>query len=395
MAENQGINEKRNSNLRDYKGKIREHKQKNFLIIVAVVVVLILIAAMFYVQFRNKIYTDYDLLSSVIREKSVNATDIRLDNSVFTYSRDGAHCMDVKGNITWNQTYEMQDIKMDISKDTIALGNYNGREIYVQSTSKILGNFTTTLPIKNLAVSQSGYVTAVLEDGDVTWLKTYDTEGNIIFEGQTHMHNSGYPCAISLSPNGELLAVSYLFVEAGELKTNIAFYNFGSVGENKSDHLVSTFAYPDLVVPRVYFMNNTTCFAVGDSRLMIYRGGQIPVSENEYLFKDEILSVYHSDKYIGLVFASDDPEKRYRMEVFNTNGIKVNTTYFDLDYRNIFFEEDSFTIYNETGCVVTTMKGVTKFEGNFDKNVNLMLPTDKAFKYTLITDNSIDTIQLK
>ena len=49
-------------------------------------------------------------------------------------------------------------------------------------------------------------------------------------------------------------------------------------------------------------MNNDTAFAAGDSRLMIFSGSQKPVTIGEYLYDDEIQSVFYSEKYVGLVF---------------------------------------------------------------------------------------------
>ena len=69
--------------------------------------------------------------------------------------------------------------------------------------------------------------------------------------------------------------------------------------------------------------------------------------------------------------------------------------YFDMDYLGIFFEEKSYAIYNATDCMIYTMSGVRKYEGKFDKSVTLMLPTESPYRYRVVTDTSIDTIQLK
>lgn len=387
--------EKREQNQSNYKEKIMKHKLTTMYRIVLVVIVLIAIMALVYVQYRRHVYTGYDILSSVAREKGAEARDIRLGNSILTYSKDGAHCTDAKGDVTWNQTYEIQDVRVATSQDVVAIGNYNGRSIYLGNTEKQLGEITTTMPIRDLAVSSTGYVTAVLADTDVTWINTYNSDGENIYSGQTHMSNSGYPGAISLSPNGELLAVSYVYIDAGVLKTNIAFYNFGPVGANNSDYMVSGHTYQDLLVPMVQFMDNETMFAVGDSRLMFFKGNQIPTSAGEYLFDQEIQSVFYNEKYVGLVFVSEDAEARYRMDVYNTKAEKVGSYYFDIEYNDIFFGQDCFTAYNETDCLVMTLEGIEKFNGHFSKSVNLMIPTGSAYKYLLISDTSIDTIQLK
>ena len=387
--------EKRERAKGDYKNKIIRHKLTTTYRVILVLVIIGAVAALAIVQYDRRIFSNYETVSSIEREKAADATDLRLGNAVLTYSKDGAHCTNSKGVVTWNQTYEIQDVKLARCMDTVAIADYNGRSIYVQNTEKQLGQITTTMPIKNIAVSTNGNVTVILEDKDVTWINTYNAEGEMLYTGQAHMHDSGYPAAISLSPNGDLLAVSYVYVDAGVLKTNVVFYNFGPVGANQSDFLVSTHIYTDHLVPELHFMDNSTAFAVGDDSLMIYKGSQKPVQEAVYFYDREIQSVFYSEKYIGIIFRSDNTESTYKMEVYGTDGKRIGSYYFDLDYRHLFFGKDYFVIYNETACMVMTMEGTVKYDGQFTKPVNLMLPTGRAYRFLVVTDTSIDTIQLK
>ena len=93
-------------------------------------------------------------------------------------------------------------------------------------------------------------------------MNTYDPDGRNVYEGQFHMSQSGYPCAISLSPNGELLAVSFIFVEEGNVVSNVAFYNYGPVADNQSDQLVSTYTYRDMLIPEIHFLSNSAASVV-------------------------------------------------------------------------------------------------------------------------------------
>ncbi len=387
--------EKRGKSLNSYQDRLIKYKLTTLYRIGLMLVVLAAVVVLVVVQYKRHVYTDYDIVNSVEIERVPGVVDVRLQNAFLTYSRDGAHCTNAKGKTVWNQTYEIQDIRAAVCGDVAAIANYNGTDIYVCSSQELLGEINTTLPIREVTVSSKGRVTAVLADTDTTWVNTYDAEGNMIYRGPTQMDDSGYPMSVSLSPDGELLAVSYAYIDAGILKTNIAFYNFGPVGQSRSDYIVSVHSYTDLLVPKVQFMNNDTAFAVGDSRLMIYKGAQKPVSAAEYLLDQEIKAVFYSDKYIGLVFYSENSDSRYRMEVYNSSAERVGNYYFNIDYTDIFFEDDAFVIYNETECLIRTMSGIEKFNGHFSKTVNLMIPAGGAYRYLLMTDNSIDTIQLK
>ena len=398
MAEIRSYMKEKNKRIKkqtDYKDKIRKHKLTavyRVLLVLAAVAALILLVI---VQYRHHVYTDFDVISSIEQEILAGTRDLRLGDSVLTYSRDGAHCTNSMGEVTWNQTYGIQDVKTSICGNTVAIGEYNGRNIYVANSEKLLGNITTTMPIRDLAVSSTGTVVAVLADTDITWVNTYDSSGTLRFEGRTYMNNSGYPVSVSLSPNGELLCVAYIYVDTGVIKTNIAFYNLGIIGDNYSDHLVSVYPYTDMLVPYVQFMNNETAFAVGDGRLMIYSGGYKPENKGEFLYDEEVKSVFYSDRYIGLVFASDDSEHMYRLNVYNAAAARVGVYYFDMDYTDIFFGNENFVIYNESECQIMTLDGIEKYNGSFTKTVELMLPLGNSYQYMLVTDTSIDKIQLK
>lgn len=386
---------KRERNQADYKEKIMKHKLTNvyrFLLVAAAAIALI---AVIIVQYRRHVYTDYDIISSIPREHVSGSTDLRLGNTILTYSKDGAHCTDAKGNAIWNQTYEFQDVRLAMCGSTVAIAEYNGRNIYVQNGEKQVSKITTTIPIRDVTVSAEGYVTAVLEGTDVTVINTYSPGGENIYEGEARMNSSGYPAAISLSPDGELLCVSYWYLDAGVVKTNVVFYNFGDVGENVSDCMVGIFIYTDTLVPQVQFMNDNTAFAVGDNRLAIYSGSYAPVEIANFMLNEEIQSVFYSDRYIGLVFQSEDSERLYRMDVYDSNAAMVGSFYFDIEYTDIFFGQNNFVAYNETECVIITMDGNEKFNGEFDRPVRLMLPVGNSYKFLLVTDSSIDTIQMK
>lgn len=387
--------QKREKRQIDYKEKIARHKTAS----VYRVLLLLLLAAAFIVfvviRYKRHTYTDYDIIATSPRESISGTTDVKLGSSILTYSKDGAHCTDSRGNVTWNQTFEIQDVILARNGETVAIGEYNGRSIYIANAEKLLGEISTTMPIRQLAVSETGNVTAVLADTDLTWINTYDSSGEMSREGRAHMDDSGYPMAISVSPSGELLLVAYVYVDAGILRTKVGFYNFGLVGSNYSDGLVSTYSYTDMVIPCVGFLNDDTAFTVGDNRLTIYSGAHVPEEAAGHLYDREIRSVFYGGKYIGLVFLSDNNENRYQLKVYDTESGGVSDFYFDLEYTDIFFEKDNFVIYNELECQILTIDGMEKFHGTFSKAVRLMAPIGNAYKYLLMTDDSIDTIQLK
>ena len=73
--------------------------------------------------------------------------------------------------------------------------------------------------------------------------------------------NLGIRWDLSVSEDGLLIMVTYQFVEGSSTKSYVAFYNFGTVGQNKVDNIVSGFTYDDVVIPQVAYLDKDTAVA--------------------------------------------------------------------------------------------------------------------------------------
>ncbi|MGN1180915.1 MAG: DUF5711 family protein [Suilimivivens sp.] len=382
----------------DYKDKIKNHKLTIFYRAALVIVLIAAVAAFLVLQWKNKVFTESVVVSST-PVTIVQGAEVRaLGNNVLLYSKDGVSCIDAKGNTLWNQTFEMQKPMVSVCNDVAAIGDYNGRTIYVVSSAKQLGTVNTNLPIRDICVSQNGVVAAVLDDAEVTRILLYNGNENTdtsIVDIKATMDKSGYPMSLSLSPNGKLLAISYLHVDSGEMKSSVAFFNFGEVGKNESDNYVSGYDYLNTVVPYVRFMSNNAAFAVADDRIVFFQGSEKPSNTASSLLEEEVQGVYYNESYVGLVYINQTGESAYRLDVYNTSGNKVHSQLFDIEYTDIVFSKDQIIIYNDMDCQICSMNGVDKFTGTFEKPSSLIVPTSSAYKYIAVTSSSIDMIELK
>ncbi len=378
-----------------FQKKIKKHKFTFFYRTLLFLLICVAAIAIVLMQYNNKIYTDYEIISTNKFDAASGTTSLRLGSRVLTYSKDGAYCTDYDGTVLWNQTYEMQSPIVKRCDDVVAIADYNGSIIYILNSEKQLGTVSTNLPIRNLTVAKNGVVAAVLEDEKVTWIYGYDAAGKELFKFHTTMDKFGYPISVSLSEDAMLCVVSYIYMDAGLLKSSVAFYNFNEYGKNQINNLVGGYDYTDTVVPYVQFMNQSTVFAVGDDSLMFYSGSQKPELLSVYYFDSEIQGVYYNEDFVGTVFFNESGSDRYRLEIYNKLGERVTTKNFNIDYTDIVFHEDSYIIYNENECMVSTMKDVEKFNGKFDKAVTLLIPEKRKYQYLLLNADSLDTIRLK
>ncbi len=382
----------------DYQEKIRRHKMSSVYRLLLVAGMILLLVVVVCIQYKNHIYTSYEMVSTHAYSSIEKSQTMRLGENILTYSFDGAHCTTPKGETLWNQTFEMQDILVANCQDVVALADYNGRQIYVFDSTQKICEISTTMPIRNITVAANGRVAVVAADTKITWIYIYEPDGTLAYEGKTTMGQSGYPVAFSLSPNGELLGQAFVYVDAGVVKSRVAFYNFGAVGSNISDYIVTVDVYPDTIIPYISFMNENTAVAVGEDRVLVYKGNQKPVLESQRLLEEEIRAVYHNESYLGLLLHSDRLDMQNRMELYHCDSEKkVGTYYFNVDYDDIFFTEDYFVAYNNRDCVIQTYDGVEKFQGEFLSSTDLLYPVGKgkSYKFVQVSREYINTIQMK
>ncbi|MDE6053874.1 MAG: hypothetical protein K2G55_08950, partial [Lachnospiraceae bacterium] len=332
---------------------LARHRQIKLYTVLAVLALAAVVAAGSYITWKNKVYISYQVIQQSEWVRSSESKSINLNGTLFTYSNDGMSCTDLKGKTIWNQTYEMQNPEIRTCGRTIAVGDYNGRKIYVANTQGMVGTVETTMPIRDFCVSTNGVVAAVLDDSTVTAIYLYNAAtGESFADFKTRMSNSGYPVAIDISNDGSLAAVSYIKVEKGKMVSNIGFYNFSAVGQNYTDNFVSGYVYPEAVIPLVHFMSNDTVFAVADNRRMFFKGRQKPESLSETMISEEIQSVFYDENHVGLVFFNTAAETTYRLEVYDTNAKKVSEIAFDMDYKEILFDTSGIIIYNDNECLI-------------------------------------------
>ena len=312
---------------------------------------------------------------------------INKDNS------DGIKCVNYKGEQIWNEAFQMQKPLVDVAGDIVAVADYNGGTIYVMDEKNVLGKIDTGMPIRKFKASGNGYIMAVLDGTNNTPIYVYNTSGDEMLFFNTTMKGFGYPLEIAISQNGMIGAVSYLNVDKGSFYSTVGFYNFGEVGQNYQDNLVSSYIYQGALVPEIKFAGNSKAVAVADNRIMFYSGDQMPRSAGESLLSEKILSLYEDDKYVVLFYDSDNSEHKYKAEIYDYDAKLKDKMYFDIDYTDVFFDNNRIVLYNNEEVLIHVIGGKDKFTGSFDDAILALIPTSSPKRFIQVTPNDIKTIE--
>ena len=353
-----------------------------------------LLIGLVVVEYISRTFNTYRVVreTEVILEEGCKTA--KLANNLLIYNKDGIRCMDAKGNTIWDITYQIKEPCVSVDGGTVAVAGYGDHLIYMMDESGRIGEINTNLPIRNLCVAEAGYVGAVLDDNNVYWIYIYDVSGEEITRARTSMEQSGYPMAIELSPNGKLLGVSYLYLDAGTVQNNVAFYNLGEVGQNYTDQYMSGYIYQE-IVPELHYMNESTAMAISNGRLMVYSGSEKPAESKGILLNNTVQAVYWGDENAILIHNGAADEGRYLMKVYDLTGTLVLEKGFDIEYTDIQSQNGVITIYNSDEVLVVTLDGRERYKGSLGGSIRKMVSTSTKYKYLVLFENTFKVIELE
>lgn len=314
-------------------------------------------------------------------------------DGVLKYSRDGISYLDQKGSEVWNQPYQIQNPVVDVNETSGAVADKGGNAILVFNEEGLRGEIETDLPIERISVSEQGIVSVILIDESSSQILCYDAAGNILVEHKTSVNGTGYPMDAALSPDGEILQVLYLYTQDGTITSRVAYYNFGQEGESETDHQVTEQEYKDVVMADGFFMNQSVSAAVGDNMLTVFRGKSVPEEAVKVEIDREIKSVFHSQKYIGMILKNEGKEG-YELRLYNDRGQMAMSEDFSGDYSNVKICGSQVIMYDGKNCSIFTRGGIQKFEGEMNSNILEIFPVAGVNKYIVMNENGMEVVRL-
>ena len=377
--------------MKDYHKKIRKHRTAVILkYLLAVILVLLAVFGVRYYM-NNRSFTGYSVASSTERTDTLTTKYAPFGSKILKYSRDGISYTDDKNSLLFSITYTMQDPILALSQKAGAVADKNGSQIYIFNQEQQMGQITTLLPIKHIAISNQGVVAVLMEESNSSKLEMYSAEGELIGGGVFNLEDAGYPMNLSISTDGTKIAIAFAQVNGSKLSSCVAVYNFDSVGENYVDQLVFAKNY-EYMIPEVHYFDSSVFAAVGDGILAFYQGSQIPELVQEVTFEEKIKSVFYGESNVGLVFDADEGTV---LKLYDMKGDLVSEISFALGYDNIRIADNRVLIYNDTEMGLYSYSGKECFRQTFETSMVDIFLTNSRSKYLFIYTNETQLIKLQ
>lgn len=382
----------RTTNHEDYQTRLSRHKHAVMRKTLVTIGAVVAVAAIVLIYIERRSYHNYSVLQTSEQEDVVSTNYKEMNGKILRYSPEGAALMDSSMETSWSYLYEMQNPVADVNGDKAVIADVDGTTLEIFDSNGETGSVTTSYTIVKARISESGLVAAILDGGDSTWINYYGADGSLLVENQTHVEDPGYPMDVAVSDDGNLMMVTYQFVDGNNTTSYVAFYNFGDVGQNEDDRIVSGYTYEGVVIPQVQYLDASHAVALRDDGFTIYTGQQIPKESTTVEVEEEIVSTFLSEDTIGMVFKNEDGENAYTMNIYSLSGSLRFTRSFNIPYTSIKMSGGNILLYNDSQICVYNSRGVQKFNGTVDGSINDFMKIGWN-RYLLVTDSGVSVIK--
>lgn len=403
-----------------------KEKRRNVLLPVTVILLLLIVGTVLYYIFLapKRHYTGYGIKTKIERKNDSGSRYLETGGKMISYNKEGVLAYGREGEILWNAGVSFKNPKLSVSGNYVAVADIGGREVCLIDQKKspvtpkmiqLGGN------VFELSVSERGQVAVLMEEGDgylIQIIEPDNKQAAIRAEIKTLIKEDGYALTLALSKDGSKLVTSFLQNEENEIRTNLTFYNFASVGEEaNADRIVGIFPYKDTVFGKLSFLGNDMVCAFGDNKIVGYSMKREPNPIWEKKIQGKIAKVSEDRGGIALLItergnktlkmqAEEGKEKEDILDeesvtrngemlyVLSPDGSVRMEKELEFQAHGISHREGETVIFSDETVVILKEGGSEKFRGKFNETILSVFQTDKGDRYFLVTTDHIEVIKL-
>jgi len=296
------------------------------------------------------------------------------DGFVYYCTKDGMQYINSAGEVLWNDTFNMTTPYMVQNMGTVGVSEQKGRVVIVYGEDGKMYSAQTDNPIVSFSINSQGFASIITSSENEYQLEVYNNKGDKSFYGNFQVLQ-GIPISSSISPDGNILAVSFMNIGEVDVNSRISFYDINpktkKTGET-NDSVFASFDDKSVVCGVISFIDNDCAAVVSDKALTLINVN--PYENEKYSqkakieFKNQIKQVaFDIDSNIYLAFgdklmnSGKDALESGTLQCYDKNGTKrfeiqtkrkITGIYPGSDGNTIVGMDRKFQNYNSSGGLV-------------------------------------------
>lgn len=374
-----------------------DHKKTVNITVIVIAAIAILAVIVWLVAARLWRYKTYEVNWRTDVSNASLAGYASYGDGIVVMNKDGATYYDSKGTKVWSAPYDMSNPKASVKGDYILIYDLKGKNFSICNKSGITGSGTTSQIITKGVIASTGVTVIQTEDKDASLISYYRNTGEeLAVSIRNPLQIDGYPLDISVSPNGQQLAVSYYSIAEGAGTSSISFYDFEK-GKEAADRIVASFDYSEngAYVPRVVYLSDTRAFAVGDCCISFFDISQrTAITRMDVAIDGEIQRMFYNSDYLGLVTKAGEDDT-YQLRIYTMEGEEKAVIEQDALHTGYAFQKKNVVMYDADYCEVQSFSGRIRFAREFGNSLYTVIPGAKFKTYYLATMEELQQIRLR
>ena len=230
-------------------GKQEKKINKKKIIILIILVILLITCITIGIiyakneQFRN--WIDINVLKKEINQENLPTIELKEDDNpticafsqnIGVLSKNEFKIYNSTGKEEKTLTLEITTPIIDTSNRYLAIGEDNGKKIYLIADKEIVWEKEITGNISQIAVNQNGYVAiTIVNTSNKAVVEVYDEKGNELFKT---FYATNRVADISLSNDNKYLAVAEIDTAGTIIKSNIQIISIEAASNNPDNSIV-------------------------------------------------------------------------------------------------------------------------------------------------------------
>lgn len=383
-------------NYEELEKELQLYKKRNIKRMIKIVLLIVMFVVGIELFYAMRSFSSYEVQNTIERNNSSSTQYAAFLGYSLEYSNDGISCESSGGEIIWNQSFEMVSPHLEICGEYLVVFDKGGNEVFILTESGLQKNIETSSPIQTVCIASQGTVAILMKENNQSQVKLFDKKGNELANGKFYGEKGGFPVDIALSYDGTKLAVDMVDVSQGTVNTTISFYNFGSVGQSEIDNIVGSFTFEEILIPEIDYVSDSRMIAMGTGKMILFDGDQKPEISKEVVIEQEVLSYFHNEKYVGIVYDNAEIDNSWHIKVMDVYGRTVMENDISIAYDEVeFLSNGEICVTNANACEIFTTHSIKKFSYTFDEELYKIMSGNNGQNYTFVFKNTIEEVRLK
>ncbi len=380
--------------------ELSRHQRKRKIRILTVILIVIAIAGYWFLYRSTRPYSYAKESWSQEIATSTNQSYVAFSDGILQYSSNGATFYNTTSKTVWTVSFEMKNPAVTV-QDEYALIYDQGYQtaVILEAQTGTCGTILTELSITKATVSAYGVAALLVEEDLANDILFFDKQGSQLdIQVRTLMSESGYPMDISFSPDGQMMIVSFAYVDSGVMQSRIVFYSFDTT-LNTSTHAVAAFQkYDDTIFADVEFLDDDRAVAFGDECIVLYSLDSESTPEELAVIEieEEITNLSYSYDSGNIAFATTDGDlvQSRLLYLYSVDGDLLFDTQTNFEFSTMYLGEKGLYLIATSTMQYLNLGGDVCFTGSLDCNILHMVSVQGATDFLVISDQALKYIKL-